>query len=355
MTFLGSPARTLRAIVLFLAVVVALATLAYMAAGWSLGNSLYMVLLTVYSVGYEEVHPIDTTYLHVVTLGTMILGCTGVILFTGALAQTLTVWQLQQLLGKKRMTREIEQLSGHVIVVGLGRIGMMLAKDLKAGGTDFLVVDADPQRIEEAQAMGILCVTGDGTDEAVLKSAGIERARALASVLPNDAANVFITLSARSLNRDVTIIARGEMPATERKLRQAGADHVVLPAHIGAERVAEVIFHPAAARLLKGSRAMQDFERMLRGMGLETEIVMVPEKGALTGRSIAEIEGSVAGRFLVVQVLRGTGEVVSRPGADLRVEAGDGVVIVGREVAELRSLFQTPAAGVRAGRQVFPS
>lgn len=343
MYLFSGPERTLVWIVLFLLAVVAAATVAFMAAGWNLGDSFYMVLLTVYSVGYEEVHPVDTPYLHVVTLATMILGCTGMILFTGALAQVLTVSQIQQIYGTKRMTREIDQLKDHVIVVGLGRVGIMLAKDLKAGGVAFVLIDSDPQRAEDARRKGYLCVVGNGTDEDVLKSAGIGRARTLATVLPSDAANVFITLSARSLNRDVTIIARGEMPPTERKLRHAGANHVVLPAHIGAERVAEQILYPETAGQLIQSDASQSVERTLRGLGLETEVVVAPEDGAFTGLSIAEIEARAENRFLVVQLMRRGGEVLTRPNLDLCVEAGDGVVIVGREVGTLRSLFEAPA------------
>lgn len=230
----------------------------------------------------------------------------------------------------------------------------MLAKELTAGGTAFVVIDSDPARVRQARDMGYLSLAGDATDEEVLKTAGIARARTLATVLPNDAANVFITLSARSLNQRVSIIARGEMPATEGKLRQAGADHVVLPAHIGAERVAEVILFPETARLLKESEVMQTLERLLRRLGLEPEVVAVPENGAMTGLTVAEIEARGQGRFLVVQIIRHGGEALSRPGPDLRVQAGDGVVIVGRGVAAVHSLFGAPRAAPLTDRPVVP-
>ncbi|MBP0483865.1 potassium channel family protein [Sagittula salina] len=344
MDILASPGRTLAAIVAYLCAVVVVATSAYMAAGWSLGDSFYMVLITVYSVGYNEVHPAETTYLRAVTLGTMIFGCTGTILFTGSLVQVLTASQLNRVFGRQRMERDVARLKGHVIVVGLGRTGMMLARELKAGGAGFVAVEVDPKKAETAEALGFLCVIGDGTDEDVLKEAGIGRARALATVLPNDAANVFITLSARSLNPEVTIVARGEMPATEGKLRQAGADHVVLPAHIGAERVAEVILYPELTRHPRRIDVQHARERVLRNMGLETEVVVAPEGGSMTGRSVAEIEARGAGRFMVVQVMRQAGEVVTRPEPDFVVAAGDGVMIVGRGVAGLRCLFDAPEA-----------
>ncbi|HEX4270216.1 MAG TPA: potassium channel family protein, partial [Rhizomicrobium sp.] len=128
MELLGSPGRSLVSIVLFMAVVIALATLAYMGAGWSFADALYMVLLTVYSVGYGEVHPITTPYLHTITVALIVVGCTGMILLTGALVQFLTITQLQQIFGGRRVKAEIDKLENHVIVIGFGRIGGMLAK-----------------------------------------------------------------------------------------------------------------------------------------------------------------------------------------------------------------------------------
>src|SRR6201995_4839486 len=115
MNLLGSPGRALTSIGVFMRVVVARAPAAFMAAGWSFADASYMVLLTVYTVGYGEVRPINTPFLHAVTMGTMILGCTGMILLTGALVQFLTITQLQQIFGVKRVKAEIDRLDNHVI------------------------------------------------------------------------------------------------------------------------------------------------------------------------------------------------------------------------------------------------
>src|ERR1700709_1180305 len=143
---LGSPVRNLVSRLVFMFVVVTGATIAYMVAGWSFSDASYMVLLTVYTVGYGEVHPIATPYLHGVTVALMLLGCTGMILLTGALVQFLTITQLQQILGGRRVKAEIDRLENHVIVIGFGRIGAMLAKELKAGGAPFMVVESDEKR-----------------------------------------------------------------------------------------------------------------------------------------------------------------------------------------------------------------
>ncbi len=349
----ASPLRNLAAIVGFVLAVVAVATGAYMRAGWSFGDALYMVLLTVYTVGYGEVRPVDTPYLHWVTVATMILGCTGMILVTGALVQALTISQIQQLLGSNRVKNDIDKLKGHVIVCGFGRIGLMLAKDLAAGGAAFVILERGDKRFAEARELGYLAIQGDATDEAALVAAGVARARILATVLPDDAANVFITLSARSLNPALEIIARGEAPSTETKLVQAGADRVVLPTHIGAERIAEMILFPETARFIRGSERMRDFEKVLRDLGLSMEVVVAREGSAAAGATIEALEGRGRGAFFVVQINHRDGEVVTRPGPATVVAAGDGLVVVSRSGGELNAVFSAPAERPRAGRTVY--
>ncbi|MGR6431082.1 potassium channel family protein [Rhizobium sp. PAMB 3174] len=343
MNLLGQPGRTLNRIIAFNLLVVAVATLAYMHAGWSFVDASYMVLLTVYTVGYGEVHPIDTSYLHTVTILTMIFGCTGTILLTGALVQFLTISQLQQIFGGKRMQTEIDKLRDHVIVVGFGRIGLMLAKELKTAGRKFVILEVDEHRAEAVRELGHLCMVGDGTSEETLKNAGIERARTLACVLPDDAANVFITLSARSLNPAIEIIARGEVPSTENKLKQAGADKVVLPAHIGAERIAEMILYPQTSRFLRSSAEMQELDHSLHGLGLEMEVVVVPHDSATAGIAVEEVERRANGRFFVVQINRRDGDAVTAPAPGTKLYGGDGMVIIGRSGSAARVLFETEA------------
>ncbi len=182
---------------------------------------------------------------------------------------------------------------------------------------------------------------------------GIDRARILATVLPNDAANVFITLSARSLNPAIQIIARGELPSTESKLIQAGADKVVLPTHIGAERIAEMILFPETARFIRGSERMADFEKVLRDLGLEMDVAVAAEGAAVVGLTIGELEARAKGAFFVVQINRRDGETVTRPPADLKIAAGDGVLLVGKAGAGLNALFTAKAERTRAGRTTF--
>lgn len=351
---LSSPVRNLAAVVAFMAAMITVSTAGYMLNGWSFQDAIYMVVLTVYTVGYGEVRPINTPALHALTMTTMVFGCTGMILLTGVLVQVFTVGQIKQLLGRRGVTSEIERLKGHVIICGFGRIGMMLAKDLSDGGMPFVVLDRSEGRIAQAEALGYLCLQGDAADEGGLQAAGIARASILATVLPDDAANVFITLTGRSLNPKIHIIARGEQPSTESKLLYAGADKVVLPTHIGAERIAEMILHPETARFIRGSEHMRDFDKTLRDLGLHLEVITVPEGSSAIGTTLGEMETRAKGGFFVVQLDRRGGEVITRPPPDSRIEAGDGVLMVTRaEIAAINALFAPTSGRVRAGRSVI--
>lgn len=348
---LASPARNLAAIVAFVLTVVVLATLGYMAAGWSFADASYMVLLTVYTVGYGEVRPIDTPYLHGVTVATMVFGCTGMILLTGVLVQFFTAMQLRQILGANRMQSRIDKLSGHVIICGFGRIGVTLARDLAAAGMPLVIVDRGAERLAEAEAAGYLCIAGDATEEDVLYGAGIARARVLATVLPDDAANVFITLSARNLSPRLEIIARGEAPTTERKLLRAGANHVVMPTHIGAERIARMILFPASADLSSHAELVR-VQRDLGELGLDLELVPAHAGSAMCNLSVGQAERQAAGAFFVVQIKRGS-EVITRPASDEIIQAGDEVLVLMRDSGvKARQLF-TAKVEIRAGRTRF--
>lgn len=341
--FLASPLRNLAIIVSCLLTVTVVATLGYMAAGWSLPDAFYMVVLTIYTVGFREVRPIDSHYLRALTMGVMFFGCTGMILMTGALVQLFTATEIRNLLGANRVKTEIDKLNGHIIVCGFGRIGGMVAQDLKEGGAAFLILERDEKIAAEARRQGYLALVGDATDEATLLAAGIARARTLATVLPNDAANVFITLSARSLNPELRIIARGEAPTTERKLVHAGANQVILPTHIGAERIAELILYPATAQALRGSREGRAIERSLRDLGLEIEMVGASALNGVAGLTVGEVEQRAAGALLVTRIERADGEQLARPTSDTPIHGGDGLVVVSRSAGAFSAVFGLPA------------
>jgi voltage-gated potassium channel len=334
---LGSPVRNLVFGVLYMLMVMALAVVSYVLAGWRFGDALYMVIITVYTVGYGETMPVDTPLLRGITISVIVLGCTGMIFLTGALVQFITLNQLNQMLGFRRMNTEIDRLRDHVIVCGFGRIGVMLSRELQAGGIPVVVLEQDNTAVALARDLGYLCIQADATDEEALQAAGIVHARTLATVLSNDAANVFITLSARSLNPKLEIIARGELPSTESKLLQAGANKVVLPAHIGAERIAEMILFQDTAAFIRGSEKMKDFEKVLVSLGLDMDVLTAAPESQVVGKTIDMVEREANGTFFVVQINRRGGEAVTRPDPGTVIEAGDGLVLVGRG-AQARAL-----------------
>lgn len=323
------PFRNLAISVAFVLFVAACAIIAFMAAGWSFDDALYMVTLTIFTVGYGEVRPINTDYLHAVTMATMVFGCTGVIIVTGSLVQALTQSQLEQFFGK-RVERDIDRLSGHIIICGFGRIGLMLAQELASAGETFVVVERDEARCQEARDLGYLCRHADATDEDVLRAMRVDRARVLATVLPDDAANVYITLSARSLNPRLEIIARGERPTTERKLVQAGADRIVMPTHIGAERIAEMILYPKLAEYLRSAQtAPAGGAEGLAKLGLDLGVITAPSTFAARRVTVGEFERR-GGGLLVVRIDRADGGVLENPKPDALIGAGDGVTVVSK-------------------------
>jgi Trk K+ transport system NAD-binding subunit len=323
-------ARNLILGVVFVLIVAAMAVIGYVHNGWSFDDALYMVVLTVFTVGYGEVHPIDTPELRAITIVLMLTGCTGMIYLTGALVQFLTLTQIKEFLGSTRMNRQIEDLRNHVVICGFGRTGKMLAKELAAAKAAFVVIEPEHARFVEAKELGYLCLHADAAEESVLKQAGVERARTLATVVSSDPVNVFITLSARSLNASVQIIARGEEVSTEKKLLQAGANSVVLPAHIGAEQIASLILFPSIADVIQSSERRRQMEVDLHTLGLEIEVVIAAGGSAFAGLTVEEIERKAERSFFVIAVEQGANGKPERPLPGTRINAGDGITILGR-------------------------
>lgn len=333
----------------FFLVVVAIGFTGYRISGWDWLDSIYMVIITVFGVGYGETGEM-TPGLKIFTILFIIAGCTSLIYIIGAFINWLTEGQLQRLLGNRRMHNEINHTEKHVILCGYGRIGKMVATHLQEAETPFVVIDNNPQRIETIKESGMLCIEGDATDEAILEKAGIHRALTIASVLPNDAANVFIVLSAKNLNPGLTVIARGIQPSSEPKLLQAGADRVVMPSQIGAERVAQLILKPSAREVLDQELRDSFFLDSLSEIGLEVDEVAIDSESELVGQSLEKLETRGKSAFIIVAIRRSGGELIVKPTLDTHIQSGDSLIVIchkGTIPAFVRGLSSKPVLKYR--------
>ena len=322
-----SPNRQfLYGILLFLVTIV-IGYLGYSLAGWEPLDAIYMVIITIFGVGYGEVGPM-TPELRVFTIGFIIAGCTALIYTIGAFVNWLTEGQLQRLLGQRKMEKEIEQLSDHVVICGFGRIGRLLASQLSASRRAFLVIDSDVKQLEQLREAKYLHIQGDATDEDTLRKARIKQAAFVATVIPNDAANVFITLSCRGLNPDLMIIARANQTTSEAKLRQAGADKIVMPAAIGADRIAHLVLKPNAREVLEKDLHDNLFLDSLSEIGLEMDEISIPEDSPLVGCTLEDLETSGKSAFIVVAVRKPDGQTTIKPGLSTQLEGGDTLIVM---------------------------
>ena len=233
--------KFLRNATLTLLVVISGGTLGYMLVeGWNFSDSLYMTIITVTTTGYEEVHPL-TAQGQIFTLILVVLSFATVIYIGSTGIQILIE---SKIFKRLRMQKKIEELSNHYIVCGFGRMGSHICKELKQANVPFVVIDSNPDSIEKLEESGYLFDGADATRDSTLRSVGVEKAKGLVAVLSSDAENVFATLSAKSLNPNIFVVARAIEFDTESKLLKAGADRVVKPYELGGVRMAEILLRP---------------------------------------------------------------------------------------------------------------
>ena len=324
----------------------AIAIIGYTLAGWSVLEAVYMVTITIFGVGYGEVRPIEDPALRVFTMGVIIAGCTSSIYVMGGFVQMIAEGELNRFLGARRMTRGIDKLTGHIIVCGFGRVGRILADELTESKLQFVIVDTNQERLQEAETAGRFVIVGDATDEHVLTSAGIARATVLATVLPDDAANVFITLTARDLNPDIEIIARAQSPSTEKKLVRSGANQVVLPAAIGATRIARLITRPSAEKMLSESTQLDSITEDLEQIGVRFSELLVPANSEFCGIRLSEISFGDASQFMVIAVRSENGDVTQNPDGNFVLSAKDTLVMLAQKGVELRLIRKNSTAEI---------
>ncbi len=291
--------------------------------GWTFADAFFQVIILISGVGLGEVRPLDGPFARAHTILVIGLGISSVAFTLASFVQSLTESELLVYFGRQRKMRQIESMSGHTIVAGYGRVGSLVCDELEAAGQPFVVVDLAAERTEEFETRGFHCVIGDATEEKILQDAGICRARVLISAMPNDAENVFITLTARQICPKLLIIARAEQPSTVRKLKHAGANHVVLPAAIGAHRIVSLVTNPAAVQFV-------ELVTQRTSVAIEMDELPITPDHALAGRSVREADIKRRTGVIVVAIKRADGQLIFPPSGDETIEPGDTLVFLGR-------------------------
>jgi voltage-gated potassium channel len=316
----------LRAVTLLVAVV-AFGTAGYFALGLSLLDALYQSVTTVSTVGFREVGE-PTTAFRWFTIVLVLFGVGTVLYGLGVLFEALVEGRITEQFGRRRMERELADVRDHVVVCGWGRVGQAIGAALTRGqGTPVVVIERDTAL---TGAVPRLFVDGDATDDGVLRRAGVDRCRALVVALPEDADNVYVTLSARRVRPDLFIVARAHTEAAEPLLMQAGANRVVNPQALGGSRMAALVEQPHVADFL---------DVAVHNTGLEFRLVelAVAAESPVAGRSLRDSHLRDATGALVLAVRSSDGEFRTNPDPSDVMNAGEVLIAIGTEV-QLKAL-----------------
>lgn len=296
--------------------------------GWSFFDSLYMSVITLATVGFGEVHPLSQNG-RIFTMLFIIAGV-GLVTYTvGMLARMVIEGEIQQLFGRRRTMTKIMKLKDHYVICGFGRIGQMVAAEFERRPMPFVVIESNPEKARRMPP-DYPIVVGDATEEEVLLNAGIERARGLVTVLHSDAANLFVTLSAREINPRLFIIARYEEERTKNKLVRAGADKVVSPYIIGGTRMAMAALRPAVIDFI-------ELATQSESLGLQMEEILVPGSSPLIGQNLKDSNIRSGLDIIIVAIKKRSGHMEFNPSATTVIGEGDRMIAIG-ETNQLQKL-----------------
>jgi voltage-gated potassium channel len=258
----------------------------------------------------------QSTFGQIVQVGLIVLGVGTLFYALATVAELFVAGHLADLLALRRMQKAIDSLHDHHIICGFGRVGRQVARDLRAARADCVVVDPDPENRLLAEGLDVSFIEGDAAEDGVLEAAGIERARAIVVCADSDANNVFITLSARELRADITIVARAALEDTEKKLKRAGADRVISPYKASGTEMARLALH----RQLSG---VVDVDVQYR-----LEEIEVAETCDGVGKTVADIRGG-----LIIVGLRRGAQFEPQPPGETSLLPGDVLIAIGPPTA----------------------
>lgn len=292
-------------------------------------DAFYMTLITVTTVGYGEVHPLSQVG-RIFNSCLILFGVIIMLLAVGAMTQTIIELELNQFFGKRRVKGMIDKLEGHIILCGFGRVGRGAADELEKSGVPFVVVDHDEDRVEGAMKAGMLGVVADASRDETLRDVGIAKARGLIATLGSDADNLFLILTAKTLNPNMQLSARVAEESSEQKMRRAGADFVFAPYNSTGHRMAQAIVRPHVQQFL-------DFTSRNIGLDVGIEQVEVGERCVFAGKCITEMAIRRTTGVIVLAIRRANGEMLFNPPPEAVISSGDHMIAMG-EPSGLRKL-----------------
>jgi len=285
----------------------------------SFSDAAYMTAITLSTVGFGEMWKLSPAG-RLWTLGIIAFGIGTVYFAFTALVTLFISGELREARGRKKLDETIAKMSNHVILCGYGRMGTLTVTDLRDRGMPVVVVELDKGREPDLLKAGVPYLMGDATEEDLLIRAGLKRATALVAILPHDADNVFITLTAHTLRPDLRVVARAEQPATEKKLKLAGADRVICPQIIGAMRITNLLTRPNVV----------DFVEMAnKGIDLELDEYVIGDGSKLCGVSLKDSIVREKTGATVVAIMHEDGKTLFNPDPETMLRAHDTLIIIG--------------------------
>jgi voltage-gated potassium channel len=300
-------------------------------------DAFYMTLTTVFTVGYGEIFGLSRAG-RVFNSFLIFFGITVIFLGVGAMTQTLIELELNQFFGKRRVKNMIDKLDGHIILCGFGRVGRGAAEELRQAAAPFVIVDNDEDRVESAIKQGMLAVLADASRDDSLREVGIMRAKGLIATLGSDADNLFVTLTAKTLNPGLQLSARVAEETSEPKLRRAGATFVFAPYVATGHRMAQALLKPHVLQFLDHTTQAN------MGLDVGIEQVRVEDGSPYRDRTIADMQIRRDIGVIVLAIRRSSGQMLFNPPADAKLGGGDFLIAMG-EASGLRQLEQMLTGG----------
>jgi voltage-gated potassium channel len=271
---------------------------------WNLFDSLYMTVITLTTVGFEEVHSLSKTG-RVFTI-VLVLSGVGAMLYTMSVAARILIeGEIREIFGRKKLNKTIEKLKDHYIICGYGRMGQIIGREMQEHDANFVVIEKSPD-VLTSMNKDTLVFHGDATQDSVLKEAGIEKARGLISVLSSDADNLYVVLSARGLNPKLQIVVRAGEEGSRQKLHRAGADNVTSPYYIGGLRIAHTVLKPAVVDFI-------EFATRSNNLELQIEEIKVKDDSHIINKGLDECGIRRELGIIIVAIKRISGEMKFNP------------------------------------------